>query len=57
MNIDYHRRPTPIGPPLDHRVARETFLIRPRPRACSLAGEQSFLPYQYFVVLKAKPGR
>jgi hypothetical protein len=54
VNIDYHRRPTPIGPPLDHRVARETFLTEAKAAGLSLAGEQSFLPYQYFVVLQAK---
>jgi len=54
VNIDYHRRPTPIGPPLDHRVARETFLKEAKAAGLSLAGEQSFLPYQYFLVLQAK---
>ena len=54
VNIDYHRRPTPIGPPLDHRVARETFLKEAQAAGLVLAGEQSFLPYQYFLVLQAK---
>jgi predicted methyltransferase len=54
VNVDYQRRPTPIGPPLDHRVARETFLSEAKAAGLSLAGEQSFLPYQYFVVLQAK---
>jgi SAM-dependent methyltransferase len=54
VNVDYHRRPTPIGPPLDHRVARQTFLNEAKAAGLSLAGEQSFLPYQYFVVLQAK---
>ena len=26
VNIDYHKRPTPVGPPLQHRIAREDFL-------------------------------
>jgi SAM-dependent methyltransferase len=54
VNIDYHRRPTPIGPPLDHRVARETFLSEARGAGLGLVGEQAFLPYQYFLVLQAK---
>jgi SAM-dependent methyltransferase len=54
VNIDYHRRPTPIGPPLDHRVARETFLSEARAAGLGLVGEQPFLPYQYFLVLQAK---
>jgi SAM-dependent methyltransferase len=52
--IDYHRRPTPIGPPLDHRVARETFLKEASAAGLTLVGEQGFLPYQYFLVLQAK---
>ena len=54
VNVDYHRRPTPIGPPLDHRVARETFLSDARGAGLALVGEQSFLPYQYFLILQAK---
>jgi SAM-dependent methyltransferase len=54
VNIDYVRKPTPIGPPLDHRVAREAFLKEAKVAGLSLAGEQSFLPYQYFLVLQAK---
>jgi predicted methyltransferase len=54
VNIDYHRRPTPVGPPLDHRVAREVFLSEASAAGLTLAGEQSFLPYQYFLLLQAK---
>ena len=54
VNIDYHRRPTPVGPPLDHRVARDVFLQEAGAAGLTLAGEQSFLPYQYFLVLQAK---
>jgi SAM-dependent methyltransferase len=54
VNIDYHRRPTPVGPPLDHRVARDTFLAEARAAGLVLAGEQTFLPYQYFLLLQAK---
>jgi len=54
VNIDYQKRPTPIGPPLDHRVAREAFLSEAKAAGLSLSGEQSFLPYQYYVVLQAK---
>src|SRR5438445_12015598 len=53
VNIDYHRKPTPIGPPLDHRVARETFLEEARAAGLALVRERGFLPYQYFVVLRA----
>ncbi len=54
VNIDYHRRPTPTGPPLDHRVARETFLEEAKGAGLALAEEPTFLPYQYFLILHAK---
>jgi predicted methyltransferase len=54
VNIDYQKRQTPTGPPLDHRVAREAFLTEAKTAGLSLTGEQSFLPYQYFLVLQTK---
>jgi len=54
VNIDYHRRPTPVGPPLDHRVARDAFLGEAKAVGLALAEEQTFLPYQYFLVLQPK---
>jgi SAM-dependent methyltransferase len=54
VNIDYPRRPTPVGPPIDHRVGRETFLSEAKGAGLTLVGEQTFLPYQYFLVLQAK---
>jgi predicted methyltransferase len=54
VNIDYQRRPTPVGPPLDHRVARETFLSEAKSAGLAMVGESTFLPYQYFVILQAK---
>jgi len=54
VDIDYNRKPTPIGPPLDHRVARDAFLAEARQAGLALAGEPTFLPYQYFLILRAK---
>jgi predicted methyltransferase len=54
VNIDYHKRPTPMGPPQDHRVARETFLSEAKSAGLGLAREQTFLPYQYFLVLQPR---
>ncbi|HUG54476.1 MAG TPA: methyltransferase domain-containing protein [Vicinamibacteria bacterium] len=54
VNIDYHRRPTPVGPPLDHRVAREAFIGEARGVGLAVAKEQTFLPYQYFLVLQPR---
>ncbi len=52
VNIDFHRRETPQGPVLARRVARETFLLDARRASFDLVGEETFLPYQYFLVLK-----
>jgi SAM-dependent methyltransferase len=58
VNIDYLRQPTPIGPPPDHRVAKETFLEEAKTAGLTLAREPSFLPYQYFLVLHGvKPAK
>ena len=51
-NIDFHRRETPQGPILARRVAREAFLADAQRAAFKLVGEEKFLPYQYFLVLK-----
>jgi ubiquinone/menaquinone biosynthesis C-methylase UbiE len=53
-NIDYHKRETAVGPPLDHRLARETFLAEARGAGLTVVAEPSFLPYQYFVILRPR---
>lgn len=51
-NIDFHKRETPHGPVLARRVAREAFLADARRASFRLVGEENFLPYQYFLILK-----
>jgi ubiquinone/menaquinone biosynthesis C-methylase UbiE len=53
-NVDFHRRETPVGPPLEHRVAREDFLREARRAGFRVVAEHEFLPYQYFLVLRAR---
>ena len=55
VNVDFHQRETPVGPPVDHRVAREDFLGDARQAGLALVAEHRFLPHQYFLVLR--PGR
>jgi ubiquinone/menaquinone biosynthesis C-methylase UbiE len=55
VNIDFHKRETPQGPVLARRVAREAFLADAQRASLKLVGEEKFLPYQYFLILK--PGR
>ena len=50
-NVDFHRRETPVGPPVEHRVAREAFVRDARRVGLRLAAERDFLPYQYFLIL------
>jgi ubiquinone/menaquinone biosynthesis C-methylase UbiE len=51
VNVDFHRRESPVGPPLERRVARETFLRDARRAGFRLVREATFLPYQYCLVL------
>jgi ubiquinone/menaquinone biosynthesis C-methylase UbiE len=52
VNIDYIRRETPVGPPVEHRVAREDFVRDARRAGLRLVAEHRFLPYQYFLVFR-----
>jgi ubiquinone/menaquinone biosynthesis C-methylase UbiE len=54
VNIDYQKRATPVGPPLDHRLSRETFLAEARSAGLVVAEEPAILPYQYFVILRPR---
>jgi ubiquinone/menaquinone biosynthesis C-methylase UbiE len=51
VNVDFHRRETPVGPPLERRIARETFLRDARRAGLRLVREVTLLPYQYCLVL------
>jgi SAM-dependent methyltransferase len=53
--VDWHKRVTPIGPSQDHRVSREEFLTDASRLGLRLAGEPTFLPNQYFVILERMP--
>jgi ubiquinone/menaquinone biosynthesis C-methylase UbiE len=52
VNIDFHKRELPIGPPPDNKVSREQFLRDAGAAGLKLVAEHEFLPYQYFVVLQ-----
>lgn len=54
VNVDYHKRETPHGPPLQHRVAREEFLREAAMAGLALAAEHTFLPYQYALELRPR---
>lgn len=51
VNVDFHKRETPVGPPPSHRLGREEFLASARRAGLHLVAEQEFLPHQYFLAL------
>ena len=54
VNVDFDRRETPVGPPVERRVARETFLRHARQAGLRLSREVTFLPYQYCLILRPR---
>ena len=57
VNIDFHKRELPVGPPPPHKLTREEFLAQAEAAGLSLVQEHAFLPYQYFLVLAPRPPR
>ncbi len=51
VNIDFGAGEQPIGPPPELRISRERFLADAEAAGFRLVGEETFLPYQYFVSL------
>jgi len=58
VNVDFHRRELPVGPPLEHKVSRADFLAAAWAAGLEPVRERRFLPYQYFVELApvSQPG-
>lgn len=54
VNIDFAKQETPVGPPVEQRVAREDFLRDARRAGLELAAEHRFLTYQYFLVFRPR---
>jgi ubiquinone/menaquinone biosynthesis C-methylase UbiE len=52
VNVDFQRWETPVGPPVERRIARETFLRHARRAGLRLVREVMFLPYQYCLILR-----
>jgi len=50
--VDFKKEELPIGPPLEHKLARETVIGEFEEAGYTLAREESFLPYQYFLIFK-----
>ena len=52
--IDFDKKETPVGPPLEMRIAREDLIKQMTSNGFRLAKEYTFLPYQYFLVFVVK---
>lgn len=48
--IDYYKRALPVGPPSDHKIARDDIVREVEEAGYRLEREPTFLPYQYFLV-------
>jgi ubiquinone/menaquinone biosynthesis C-methylase UbiE len=53
-DVDWQKRATDFGPPLEHRIAREEFLADAAKAGLRVVSEPKLLPYQYFLVLIAR---
>ncbi|MBI4161986.1 MAG: class I SAM-dependent methyltransferase [Acidobacteria bacterium] len=53
--IDFHKREMPVGPPLEHKLARDHVLSEFEEAGYGLAEEKDFLPYQYFLIFRPRP--
>ncbi len=49
--VDFHKRELPVGPPVDHKLAREECLQHVGSAGLRLVNEYDSLPHQYFLVL------
>ncbi|HEX4932958.1 MAG TPA: class I SAM-dependent methyltransferase, partial [Gemmatimonadaceae bacterium] len=54
VNIDFHKRELPVGPKIDHLIAREAFIADAEKAGLKVTAEETFLPYQYFLVMQPK---
>jgi ubiquinone/menaquinone biosynthesis C-methylase UbiE len=53
--VDFHKRPLPVGPPPEHKLAREFVIEEMRQAGWSLADEKTFLPHQYYLLFEPSP--
>jgi len=51
--VDFHKRELPVGPPVDHKLAREECLEQIRAAGLQVLSEHDILPHQYFLITAA----
>jgi ubiquinone/menaquinone biosynthesis C-methylase UbiE len=52
--VDWQKRDLPVGPPLDHKRAREQVVEEMVAAGWTLAAEPDVLPYQYVLIFRAR---
>ena len=52
--IDFKKEKTPVGPPLEMRIAQDDLVKEMDANGFRLLKEHTFLPYQYFLVFSVK---
>lgn len=52
--VDWQKRELPVGPPMEHKLAREQVVDEMTAAGYVLAGEPDLLPYQYFLVFHVR---
>ena len=52
--IDFHKKESPLGPPIQMRIARKDLIKQMEANGFRLAKEHTFLPYQYFLLFAPK---
>jgi ubiquinone/menaquinone biosynthesis C-methylase UbiE len=48
--VDWQKRPLPVGPEMEHKLAREQVMDEMTAAGYRLAEEPAILPYQYFLI-------
>ncbi|HKY30923.1 MAG TPA: class I SAM-dependent methyltransferase [Candidatus Polarisedimenticolia bacterium] len=48
--VDYHKRELPVGPPPEHKLAREQVISEFAEAGWVMTGERDLLPYQYVLI-------
>lgn len=52
--IDFRKEKTPVGPPVEMRIARDELVREMESNGFQVAQEHTFLEHQYFIVFKVK---
>jgi ubiquinone/menaquinone biosynthesis C-methylase UbiE len=53
-NVDFREGELPVGPPPEYKVSRAAFLAAAEAAGLEVAAEKTFLPHQYFVILRRR---